>query len=246
MIATARSIPSTTASGAPVRYEVCSAENLHNIPEIAPESVDLITAATAAHWFDMPQFWASASRVLRPGGTVILWTGGSFFCNPFTTPNAARVQQVLFELEVEILGPYELPGNRACRELYANLPLPWTVTGEEAQTFKDELSVFDESKFVRIEFNKDGHLEPGEHYLRGRKDTFLELKKGFSTASMVTRWRDANKEALEKGEVEDCIDYMTRKVRETIDEGLPQEEKGKRDWMDGGSAIVVLGFRKRE
>lgn len=28
-----------------------------------------------AHWFDMPKFWAAAADVLRPGGTVALWTG---------------------------------------------------------------------------------------------------------------------------------------------------------------------------
>lgn len=27
-----------------------------------------------AHWFDMPKFWAAAAKVLKPGGTVAIWT----------------------------------------------------------------------------------------------------------------------------------------------------------------------------
>jgi trans-aconitate 3-methyltransferase len=27
-----------------------------------------------AHWFDMTKFWAEAAKVVKPGGTVALWT----------------------------------------------------------------------------------------------------------------------------------------------------------------------------
>lgn len=36
-------------------------------------TVDLVTVAQAAHWFDRPVFNAEARRVLRPGGVVALW-----------------------------------------------------------------------------------------------------------------------------------------------------------------------------
>ena len=39
-----------------------------------PGSVDLVTAAQAAHWFDLPAFFAEVRRVLRPGGVVALLT----------------------------------------------------------------------------------------------------------------------------------------------------------------------------
>lgn len=35
-------------------------------------SVDLVTAATAAHWFDQPRFLAEASRVLKSRGCIAL------------------------------------------------------------------------------------------------------------------------------------------------------------------------------
>ena len=35
-------------------------------------SVDLITASSAAHYFDKSKFMAEADRVLKPGGCIIL------------------------------------------------------------------------------------------------------------------------------------------------------------------------------
>ena len=29
-----------------------------------------------AHWFDMSKFWVEAAKVVKPGGTVALWTAG--------------------------------------------------------------------------------------------------------------------------------------------------------------------------
>lgn len=56
-----------TATGEPVHFQVTSAEELGGLPDA---SVDLLTAASAAHWFDMASFWPRAARVMRPGGTV--------------------------------------------------------------------------------------------------------------------------------------------------------------------------------
>ncbi|MEY4581339.1 MAG: hypothetical protein RL701_6042, partial [Pseudomonadota bacterium] len=54
-----------------VRYEQSPAERS---PSIADASVDLVTAAQAAHWFDRPAFYQEVERVLRPGGVIALWT----------------------------------------------------------------------------------------------------------------------------------------------------------------------------
>ncbi|MFN3543985.1 MAG: class I SAM-dependent methyltransferase [Thiobacillus sp.] len=39
-------------------------------------SVDLVTVAQAAHWFDLPRFYAEVVRVLKPGGVIALWGYG--------------------------------------------------------------------------------------------------------------------------------------------------------------------------
>jgi hypothetical protein len=72
MITTARSLGGVSSSNDPIRFEISSAEDLG--PELNPpvqsNTVDLIVAATAAHWFDMPKFWHRAAQVLKPGGTL--------------------------------------------------------------------------------------------------------------------------------------------------------------------------------
>jgi SAM-dependent methyltransferase/GNAT superfamily N-acetyltransferase len=51
-----------------IRYERGFAESL----PVASESRVLVTAATAANWFDRPVFFREACRVLEPGGVVAL------------------------------------------------------------------------------------------------------------------------------------------------------------------------------
>ncbi|XP_072834556.2 putative methyltransferase DDB_G0268948 [Pogona vitticeps] len=51
-----------------VSYLVCPAEKL----PFEDHSVDLVTAFSAAHWFDIPRFMVELERVLKPTGCVIL------------------------------------------------------------------------------------------------------------------------------------------------------------------------------
>ena len=43
---------------------------------LAAGSVDLVTAAQALHWFDIPAFFREAERVLTPGGAIAVWGYG--------------------------------------------------------------------------------------------------------------------------------------------------------------------------
>jgi SAM-dependent methyltransferase len=51
-----------------IDYRVAPAE-ASGLPDA---SIDLLTAAQAAHWFDLPAFFAEARRLLRPGGVLAL------------------------------------------------------------------------------------------------------------------------------------------------------------------------------
>lgn len=47
------------------------------LPVTEPSSVTLVTAAQAAHWFDIPKFYDEVDRVLMPGGALALWLYGN-------------------------------------------------------------------------------------------------------------------------------------------------------------------------
>lgn len=81
-----------TAAGEPVRFEVTSAEELGNLPDA---SVDLLTASSAAHWFDMAKFWPRAARVLRPGGTVAFCKQRLVFLIAIASTNGSRHESVV-------------------------------------------------------------------------------------------------------------------------------------------------------
>ena len=129
MIATARSLipslPSTSTNTNPtpkikktktktqtIRFEISTAEDLgsHLNPPIENESVDLITASTAAHWFNMSLFWPSAARVLKPGGSVAIWSSGGVGIHP-DVPNAGKMQEVMDAISERELAPFFERGN---------------------------------------------------------------------------------------------------------------------------------------
>lgn len=57
-----------------IRFAVGPAETL----PFADNSLQVITAGTAAHWFDLPAFFKEVDRVLVPGGVVALYTYGFY------------------------------------------------------------------------------------------------------------------------------------------------------------------------
>ncbi|KAF8866480.1 S-adenosyl-L-methionine-dependent methyltransferase [Acephala macrosclerotiorum] len=166
MIGAARDIGGKTKSGKEIRYEVCAAEEISRIEGLEEESVDLLTSAMAAHWFDMPKFWADAAKVVKPGGTVALWTCSSLF----------PLKEVFLRLERETLGPYAQPGNILSMNMYDDLPRPWDVS--------PPITEFPESN-NGVDFFGGGETR-----------TLVQIENGMGTVSMVTRWRAANPELV--------------------------------------------------
>jgi ubiquinone/menaquinone biosynthesis C-methylase UbiE len=54
-----------------IQYHNAPAES---VPSIQSNSVDVITVATALHWFDLPRFYAEANRVLKTNGVLVVWS----------------------------------------------------------------------------------------------------------------------------------------------------------------------------
>jgi SAM-dependent methyltransferase len=87
-------------------------------PAIADASVDLLTAAQAAHWFAADRFHAEAARVLKPGGVLALWT--------YSLPRIdAGVDACLEAFHTVTVGPYWPPERVHVDNGYRDLPFPW-------------------------------------------------------------------------------------------------------------------------
>lgn len=97
-----------------VRYAVAPAENL-GLPE---HCADLITAAQAAHWFDLPRFYAQVRRVAAPGAALALISYGVAQLDPDLN---ARFQCFYYKE----IGPYWPAERQMVDEGYANLDFPF-------------------------------------------------------------------------------------------------------------------------
>jgi SAM-dependent methyltransferase len=81
-------------------------------------SADLVTVAQALHWFDRSRFFAEVDRVLRPGGTLAVWSYGLVTVDRL-------VDQRLGHLYRDVLGPY-WPSERSFVDSgYAGIALPY-------------------------------------------------------------------------------------------------------------------------
>ncbi|GAM36736.1 hypothetical protein TCE0_018f06061 [Talaromyces pinophilus] len=261
MIRTARALSEKEGlgdggEGGKVRFAVCGAEDCArgvwdvlstfkkevDHGEGGEGVVDLLTAVMAAHWFSMPVFWAQAAQIVKPNGTVALWTCSSLYCHP-STPNAAAVQKALYHLERDVLAPYELPPNRVSRDMYDNLVIPWQVD-RETTTGHNLAEAFPESDFVRLEWDRDGILSDGDDFFLASNSpnkgetTLNDLEGSLGTASMVTRWRDANPELV--GTESDCVKEMCAEIRKAMGVGADENPR-----MKVGSSVALLLFKRR-
>ncbi|VUC31493.1 unnamed protein product [Clonostachys rosea] len=227
MITTARSIPSPDKD---IRFEISSAEELgSNLdPPIADSSVDLITASTCAHWFNMDQFWPRAAKVLKPGGSVAIWVSGEAGPHP-DVPNAKAIAAALKKNREENLLPFYEPGNLMAANLYAGLPLPWTI--------EKPVDEFDESTFLRKEWDGSEPFYAIPELKEAGMDIF---EKVMGTVSSVTRWREAHPDAV--GE-KDVVRMLRREIERLLHEA--GVEKGEEKLWSLATGVVMV-IKKKE
>ncbi len=81
------------------------------------KSLDCVTSAQAAHWFDLPAFYSEVDRVLKPNGVVAIWCYG---LPQF--PKHPKLQEAInHDLYERKLGPYWDKRRRIVEHLYKDL-----------------------------------------------------------------------------------------------------------------------------
>jgi SAM-dependent methyltransferase len=124
VIATDASAAQIAAASGPanVRFAVAPAE----ASGLPAASVDLLLVAQAAHWFELPAFYAEAMRVLRPGGVLALLTYSGVRIN-------AALDPLLREFHQVEMGPWWPPERAHVEQDYRELPFPWPEIAFPAQ-----------------------------------------------------------------------------------------------------------------
>jgi SAM-dependent methyltransferase len=97
-----------------VTYRAATAE----YSALEDQSIDLIAAAQAVHWFDLDRFYAEVTRVLRPDGILAVWC----YSLSAITPEVDRVMEAYYH---DVLGEFWPPQTRWVDEHYRTLPFPY-------------------------------------------------------------------------------------------------------------------------
>lgn len=86
---------------------------------VAGGTADLVAVAQAAHWLDLPRFYAEARRALRPGGILALWTYSNLRVE-------SGCDAVLDRFYCDRVGAYWPVERRHVEAGYRTLPFPLT------------------------------------------------------------------------------------------------------------------------
>lgn len=131
-----------------IEYAVASAETL----PLEDNSVDLVVAGQAAHWFDHAKTWKEIGRVLRPRGTVayvvsfqlIVWPDNKGY-GEMVFPSHPGVNKIVsaYQGGQDALGPHwSQPGRSIVEGLLDAVPFPVTPA-PDARLLEDLPSIYD-------------------------------------------------------------------------------------------------------
>ena len=85
---------------------------------LATASVDLVTAAQALHWFDIPAFFREARRVLVPDGIVAVWCYSLSRITP-------EMDAVVEDFYTRVVGPFWTPQRALTDTGYRTVRFPF-------------------------------------------------------------------------------------------------------------------------
>lgn len=97
-----------------IRYRCAPAEKI----PAADSSAGLITAAQAAHWFDLPAFYREVRRIARPGALLALISYGVLKLEPALDERFQHFYR-------EEIGPYWPPERKLVDTGYADIDFPF-------------------------------------------------------------------------------------------------------------------------
>ncbi|KAG8991745.1 hypothetical protein FRB93_002591 [Tulasnella sp. JGI-2019a] len=213
---------------AKVKFVVSRAEDIHT--HVQPNSVDLVTAGQAAHWFDQTLIWLAMEKVLKPGGTVAFWSYASFFIvgHPELTSMIAE-----FSLGDDSLGPFwQQPGTSIIHSRLRDIAFPKSSNWNSAQAtridFQGPHHLSDEGEIRHLELSElEATLASGAESLVGEVTTDVLLRKKltwdgmkayFRTWSAYHSYQEKYPEQTGPGKDGDIVDQFVDGLKEKLSE----------------------------
>jgi Methylase involved in ubiquinone/menaquinone biosynthesis len=102
-------------SNSKIEYRVANASH----SGLATHSVDMVTVAQALHWFDLDTFYPEATRVVRPGGAVVVWGYG----DPIL--DSAPLGKILHEYNRGTIEEFWMPERQIILDGLRTVPFPF-------------------------------------------------------------------------------------------------------------------------
>ena len=188
------------------------------------ESVDMVVAGQAAHWFDYAKLWPEMQRLVRPGGTLAFWGYKDHVFVDF--PKATEtMQSYAYDLDPDKLGSY------------------WPQPGRSY--VQDKLRIIEPPQddwdgLERIEY------EPGTAGAKSGQGTlFMERESSIGACKEYVRtwssyhgWQEKHPDqvARSKGGKGDVMDEMFDRIAKDDEWFQNEENLVKIEW---GSAVVM-------
>lgn len=158
-------------------YQIGSAEKI----ACDDSSMSLITAAQAAHWFDLPRFYVEAHRLARPGAILALISYGV----PQLTADLNTRFQSFYTREI---GPYWPPERQMVDSGYADIDFPFHPIEPPRLDIERSWSVHDFLGYVSTWSATRNALEQGQAQMLDRFAADLLDMWGEPESSRPVRW----------------------------------------------------------
>ncbi|GAM23522.1 hypothetical protein SAMD00019534_066970 [Acytostelium subglobosum LB1] len=149
-----------------VEYRSSPAEKIDHQQD---HSVDLITVATAIHWFDLPKFFEECRRLLKPNGVLAFFT---YNINQFANPDAQAINIDLYD---NILAPYWAPNRYLIDRKYIDIVPPFENTVRGELLLERKVSI---AQLLGVYSTWSGYNK----YLQSNSDILPEIKQRLLTA----------------------------------------------------------------
>ena len=154
-----------------VTYDVSPAEEI----PVADGEVDLITAAQAAHWFDLPRFYEEVRRVSKPDAVLALISYG--------TPSVSEGLDARFKTFYwDEIGPYWPAERKLVDDGYRTIEFPFDEVEVSSVSIEKELNL---AEFL-------GYISTWSAVASARKAGAIDVLEKF-TAEFSALWGEPNR-----------------------------------------------------